>query len=96
MGSGALCKCGYKLNIGTEVSSGVCFNCQRSPKVRSVAPLVTVPRPTVTVPIEDVTVLNDGVTVPVRKQRKWERNNPEKTKADTAARVVKWRHRRAS
>ena len=84
MASGALCKCGYKLNIGTEVSSGVCFNCQRSPKVRSVAPLVTVPRPTVTVPIEDV-------TVPIRKQRKWERNNPEKTKADTAARVAKWR-----
>ena len=84
MAFGALCKCGYKLNIGTEVSSGVCFNCQRTPEDRSVAPLVTVPRPTVTVPIEDV-------TVPVRKQRKWERNNPEKTKADTAARVAKWR-----
>ena len=88
MGSGALCKCGYRLNIGTEVSSGVCFNCQRTSEDRSVAPLVTVPRPTVTVPIEDV-------TVPVRKQRKWERNNPEKTKADTAARVAKWRRRRA-
>ena len=93
MASGASVKCRScpsKL-LGTEVAGGRCGVCERGIKTqvnRLTAPLVTVPRPTVTVPIEDV-------TVPVRKQRKWERNNPEKTKADTAARVAKWRRRRA-
>lgn len=71
--------CGGRL-LGIEVPSGRCGICERALEVEVRGKVALQPE--------------SSVTGSVTKQQKYRRNNPEKTKADTAVRVARWRRQR--
>ena len=91
MGSGAACKCGRRLSLATEVASGKCWACK--PRVENVVILADEPVVSLGSVTPDSVALpvESSVTGSVTKQEKYRAKNPEKTKADSAARVAKWR-----
>lgn len=78
--------CGGRL-LGTEVAGGRCGYCERALKsqVRPVVSQGSVTPDAVALPV------GSSVTGSVTKQQKYRAKNPEKTKADSAIRVARWR-----
>ena len=79
------CKCGAVLRSDLEQIKGLCRPCW------SPVALPAIEEPKVALPAAERVALQTSGATPLSKQQVYRLKNPDKTRADTAARVARWR-----